>query len=97
MNFVICIHLTNHNPGPDSACLHPLCFTDRTYSVGCFGSDVFYSELYLRGASQLLLVVKSPPTCSGVIRDVGSIPGSERSPGGGHGNPHEYSCLENPH
>ena len=28
--------------------------------------------------------------------DLGSIPGSERSPGGGHGNPLQYSCLENP-
>ena len=28
--------------------------------------------------------------------DVGSIPGSGRSPGGGHGNPFQYSCLENP-
>ena len=30
------------------------------------------------------------------IRDVGSIPESGRSPGGGHGNPLQYSCLENP-
>ena len=30
------------------------------------------------------------------IRDVDSIPGSGRSPGGGHGNPLQYSCLENP-
>jgi len=29
--------------------------------------------------------------------DLGSIPGLGRSPGGGHGNPHQYSCLENPH
>ena len=29
-------------------------------------------------------------------RDPGSIPGSGRSPGGGHGNPLQYSCLENP-
>ena len=29
--------------------------------------------------------------------DLGSIPGLRRSPGGGHGNPHQYSCLENPH
>jgi len=28
--------------------------------------------------------------------DLGSIPGLGRSPGGGHGNPHQYSCLENP-
>ena len=30
------------------------------------------------------------------VGDVGSIPGSGRSPGGGHGNPSQYSCLENP-
>jgi len=29
--------------------------------------------------------------------DLGSIPGLGRSPGGGHGNPSQYSCLENPH
>ena len=31
------------------------------------------------------------------IGDPGSIPGQERAPGGGHGNPVQYSCLENPH
>ena len=40
-------------------------------------------------------MVKSLPANEGNIRDVGSIPGSERSPGGGHGNPLQYSCLEN--
>ena len=30
------------------------------------------------------------------VRDLGVIPGSGRSPGGGHGNPLQYSCLENP-
>ena len=30
------------------------------------------------------------------VGDLGLIPGSERSPGGGHGNPLQYSCLENP-
>ena len=44
----------------------------------------------------MLLVVKDLPTNAGVMRDVGSISGSERSPGGGHGNPIQYSCLENP-
>ena len=38
-------------------------------------------------------VVKNPAANA---RDVGSIPGSGRSPGGGHGNPLQYSCLENP-
>ena len=38
-------------------------------------------------------VVKNPPANAG---DMGFIPGSGRSPGGGHGNPLQYSCLENP-
>ena len=47
-------------------------------------------------ASQVLLVLKNSPANAGDIRDTGSIPGSGRSPGGGHGNPLQYSCLENP-
>ena len=41
-------------------------------------------------------MVKNPPANAGDIRDIGLIPGSERSPGGGHDNPVQYSCLENP-
>ena len=44
---------------------------------------------------QVALVVKNPPTNAGDARDVGSIPGSGRSPGGGYGSPLQYSCLEN--
>ena len=47
-------------------------------------------------ASQVVLVVKNPPANAGNIKDVGLIPGSGRSPGGRHGNPLQYSCLENP-
>ena len=39
---------------------------------------------------------KEPATNAGDIRDVGSIPALGRSLGGGHGNPLQYSCLENP-
>ena len=42
-------------------------------------------------------VVKNLPASSGDVRDVGLIPGSGRSLGGGHGNPLQYSCVENPH
>ena len=42
----------------------------------------------------MALVVKNPPANARDIRDVDSIPGSGRSPGGGHGNPLQYSCLE---
>ena len=41
-------------------------------------------------------MVKNPPANAGDPRDLGLIPGSERSPGGEHGNPLQYSCLENP-
>ena len=43
-----------------------------------------------------MLVVKNPPADAGDKRDMGSIPGSGRSPGGGRDNPPQYSCLENP-
>jgi len=43
-----------------------------------------------------VLVLKNPPASAEDIRDVGSIPGSRRSPGRGLGNPLQYSCLENP-
>ena len=46
--------------------------------------------------SQVALVVKNLPTKAGDVRDVGSVPGWGRPPGGGHGNPVQYSCLENP-
>ena len=45
-------------------------------------------------ASQVALMVKNPPANAGEVRDVGSILG--RYPGGGHGKPSQYSCLENP-
>ena len=48
-------------------------------------------------ASQVALVVKNLTANAGDIRDPGWIPGLGRSPGGGHGNPLQYSCLENPH
>ena len=46
-------------------------------------------------ASKVVLVVKNPAN-TGDIRDVGLIPGLGMSPGGRHGNPLQYSCLENP-
>ena len=47
--------------------------------------------------SQVGLVVKNPSANAGDLRGLGWIPGSGRSPGGGHGNPLQYSCPENPH
>ena len=47
------------------------------------------------GASQMALVVKNLPANAGDTRVMGSVLRSGRSPGGGHGNPLQYSCLEN--
>ena len=44
----------------------------------------------------MALVVKNPPANAGDVRDLGSVPGLGRSPEGGHDNPLQYSCLENP-
>ena len=52
------------------------------------------SSLWL--SKQVVLVVKNPPARAGDIREPSSIPGLGRCPGGGHGNPLQYSCLENP-
>ena len=46
-------------------------------------------------ASQVALVVKNLPASAGDGRNMGSIPGSGRSPGEGNGDPLQYSCLEN--
>ena len=46
--------------------------------------------------SYVVLVVKKLPANAGDLKDTGSIPGLERSPGEGHGHPLQYSCLEDP-
>ena len=52
--------------------------------------------MYKSMSSQVVLVVKNLPVNAGDMRDVGSVLGSGKSPGGDHGNPFQYSCLENP-
>ena len=52
--------------------------------------------MYKLQASQVALVVKNLSANAGNLRDADLISGSGRSPGGGHGNPLQYSCLENP-
>ena len=47
-------------------------------------------------SSQAVLVIKNPPVNAGDVRGAGLIAGLERSPGGGNGNPLQYSGLENP-
>ena len=57
---------------------------------------VFSAVIRLCWTFQVVLVVKNLPANAGDIRDMGSIPRLGRPPGEGHGNPLQYSCLENP-
>ena len=52
--------------------------------------------MLLVSVSQVAIVVKNMPANAGDLKDMGSFPGLGRSPGGGHGNPLQYSCPENP-
>ena len=56
---------------------------------------IYRNAIIIYRASQLALVVKSPPANTGDIRDTSLIPGLGRSPGVENGNPLQCSCLEN--
>ena len=56
----------------------------------CFSQEERVICVYIAD-SQVVLVINA-----GDVRDVGLMPGLGKSPGGGHGNPFAYSCLENP-
>ena len=58
--------------------------------------QVIGSAQYSSWAFQVALVVKNLPASAGDTRDMDLTPGSGRSPGGGHGNPLQCCCLENP-
>ena len=64
--------------------------------LGGYIFKILYLLDYLSSVTQVALVVKNPLASVGDVRDNGSIPGSGRSPGGGHGDPLQYSCLEDP-
>ena len=66
--------------------------TDHVCTHSRFKSSCPYPR-----TSQVALVVKNLSANAGDIRDMGSTPGLGRSPGGGHANPFQYSCLEDPH
>ena len=55
-----------------------------------------YIKKKKKRGSQVALVLKNMPANTGDVRDAGLIPGLGRFPGGGHGNPLQYSCLKNP-
>ena len=58
--------------------------------------NFFNGNKALNGGFLVGAVVKNPPANVDDARDEGSVPGAGRSPGGGHDNPLQYSCLENP-
>ena len=59
-------------------------------------STIIWFPRLVAGAFQVALVVKNPPANAGDLRDSSWIPGLGIFPGEGHGNPLQYSCLENP-
>ena len=74
--------------------------TRAVHTVELASGDFAVRRVYLSscillwGTSGEVLVVKNSPANAGDIRDIGSVPGLGGSPGGGHGNPLQYSCLE---
>ena len=84
--------------------VYPLQYCGLENSIDCIvhrvaESQTWLSDFHFRSAYrafQVVLVVKNPLANAGDTRDAGLIPGSGRSPGGGHRNPLQYSCLENP-
>ena len=68
----------------------------RVVLLGQWRHDILITPAYqLQRASRVAQVVKNLLANAGHIRDMGSISGWGRSPGGGHGNPFQYPCLEN--
>ena len=63
-------------------------------STSVTGSNSGWTYVILDRASQAVQMVKNPPANAGDARDTGSIPGTGRCPGGGHGNSPQYSGLE---
>ena len=70
----------------------------RRVLEGLLSESVITSwKLYLINMGfPVALMVKDPPANAGAVREAGLIPESGRTPGGGHGHPLQYSCLENP-
>ena len=67
-----------------------------SYNINVINREILIHEYNIPRASQVAQVVKNPSANGGATGEASSIPGSERSRGGGNGNPLQYSCLENP-
>ena len=74
----------------------PIALRRQTRAAILKKSGPFDNSIYLLLASLVVLLVKNLPANAGNTRASGSILGLGRSPGGGHGNRLQYSCLENP-
>ena len=77
----IFLRLSHHQPSPNHHCLLHRALPFREW----FGDQQHWQQAF-----------QNPPVIAGHTRDMGSIPGSGRSPGDRNGNPHQYSCLKNP-
>ena len=77
--------------------LHSILMQVREGTLYSHFTDKLSSGIAGLGASHVAQVVKNPPANAGDTRDMSSIPRSGRSPGGGHVNPLQYSCLANSH
>ena len=67
-----------------------------TQFVTFYGWVIFLCNVPHLWVSRVVLVVENPPADGREVKDSGSVPGSGKCPGGEHGNPLQYSCLENP-
>ena len=94
----LCLPCSSHAPCPAHTASLQSWWKDERHAgssgtkargSGCLGAMI-------KGASQVVLVVKIPSASAGDIRNTGSIPKSGKSPGEGHGDALQYSCLENP-
>ena len=94
-------HYSNpfHVPSLIKGRLHKTCTTlqaAQSLNYKLFARVVVQEFGVSCGLSHVALMVKNPPANAGDVRDMGSIPGLGRSPGGGNGNPLQCACLENP-
>ena len=71
-------------------------WTEEPGGLQSMGLQRVWHNLATEHTAQLVPVVKNPPANAGDARDLGSISGWERSPGGGNAKPLQYSYLENP-
>ena len=92
-----CLMVPLHTHGREWNAKRPGCLSPLVMSISV-SFKFFTVRLYRLTVSGFRSgsVMKNMPASTGDTGNMGSIPGSRRSPGGGNGNPLQYSCLENP-